>query len=404
MKNNKISFICPISKKNNLLDQINKYIIKKNYIGEIIFIIFDYKNIDIIEIDNFIYNNHNNNINFNIIWYKSTYMNSIIYALNSVLYDDISIINTTNINKIKILTKEKIRKIYNKKNNFLSSSVTKYDIFLLIIIYIIIKFINIIVEFKFIIILLLFIKNKIHLKWNNNINRNNIIYEKHKINHIALILDGNRRYSKNNKINKEFQHYIGFYKMYEILNVIKNVGIKFITIYAFSEENWKRDENEIKIIMSFIDKINISYKLHKKNKNGIFHDMEINILSTNKDKFNKETIRSIDSIHNIKKMGTNKFTLNICLNYGGRQEINNALIKMKNNNKNNINEFLLTKNCPDLDVMVRFGKVKRISNFLLYQLAYTEIFFVNKYFPEVVPHDIYNIIEEFNLRKRNFGK
>lgn len=233
-----------------------------------------------------------------------------------------------------------------------------------------------------------------------------------KIKHIALILDGNRRYSKNLELNKYNQHKYGFFKTLEIIEIIKKLNINHITLYAFSEENWKRDEYEIKSILGFLKLIERLYEMNKKINIGLFHNVKINILFTDKSKFNKDILDCIDNITNISNIGYNEFIVNICVSYGGQQEIKNAFINMYNDIINNnidinnidINNYLLTKESPNLDLMVRFGKVNRISNFLLYQVAYSEIHFIDKNLPEVDIYDVNHIIYRFMSSDRRYGK
>ena len=147
----------------------------------------------------------------------------------------------------------------------------------------------------------------------------------------------------------------------------------------------------------------------KNTPNSLLYDVKINILSTNEKKFSKKTLETINSVHNISRAScNNNYNINLCFNYGGREEIINTSKKLVKKgleiNEENFTKNLLTGECPELDIMIRFGNEKRISNFLLYQLAYTELFFINKLLPEVSINDMDKILLEYTNRNIRKGK
>jgi undecaprenyl diphosphate synthase len=368
MINNNISLLYPT---NNNTDEIIKKI--KNIINiypNIKILIVDYGSTDdsIYNIYEFIKEYNNYNIKF--IIKKNLLNKSIKYALNFINTDNTYIYNST-LNKLELFT----------PNTYIKNKYNCYD----------------------------FVVNILYKILKNNL-------PDKKINHIALILDGNRRYSKELKLNNKNQHIYGLFKTIELIEILKEKDIKHITLYAFSEENWKRSEQEINMIMSFLEILKNIYKSNKKFNKGLFKHIKLNILSTSLHRFDKKTQNILNEIKELSNIGINKYTVNLCLSYGGQQEINNACKKAileyidTNSIDTNsidtlcIDKYLLTKDSPPLDIMVRFGKVQRISNFLLYQLAYAELFFIDKYLPEVDKYDIEYIINSYKLRDRRLGK
>ena len=175
--------------------------------------------------------------------------------------------------------------------------------------------------------------------------------------------------------------------------------IPFLTLFTFSTENWKRPESEINFLFDLIRK-----SLKKRLKSIIKQGIKINIIGKKKrlPEDIKETIKIIE-----KKTKTNKvITLNLALNYGSKEEILNACKKIikKGINEKNFEKNLYTKNIPDPDILIRTGGTKRLSNFLLWQIAYSEIFFIDKLWPEFNEKDYSKIIKKFKNIKRNFGK
>ena len=219
------------------------------------------------------------------------------------------------------------------------------------------------------------------------------------IQHVAIIMDGNGRWGKKHKNSRNAGHRAGLNTVEKIIKeTIKN-KIKYLTLYAFSTENWKRPKAEINFLFNLLENflINRVEELHKKNiKLKIIGEKsfssKLNKLLTNSEK---------------KTSKNNKLQINLALNYGSKFELINAF-KVLNNKKDKINEknlakYLQTSNIPDPDLLIRTGNTKRLSNFLLWQLAYSEIFFIEKLWPEFNEKDYNMIIKKFKKIKRNFG-
>ena len=219
------------------------------------------------------------------------------------------------------------------------------------------------------------------------------------LNHVAIIMDGNGRWGLKYQNSRNAGHRAGLNTVEKIIKeTIKN-KIKYLTLYAFSTENWKRPKAEINFLFNLLENflINRVEELHKKNiKLKIIGEKsfssKLNKLLTNSEK---------------KTSKNNKLQINLALNYGSKLELINAF-KILNNKKDKINEknlakYLQTSNIPDPDLLIRTGNTKRLSNFLLWQLAYSEIFFIEKLWPEFNEKDYNMIIKKFKKTKRNFG-
>ncbi len=231
--------------------------------------------------------------------------------------------------------------------------------------------------------------------------------EKNLPKHIALIMDGNRRWAKERNLDIKQGHYAGAENLEKIALYANKIGIKYMTVYAFSTENWKRSETEVKGLMLLL-KAYVEKMLAKTNSNNI----KINILG-DISKLDISLQKSINKILDKTKENTG-LTLNIAFNYGGRDEIVKATQKISEEvKKGNINvedidekmvgDYLYTKGQPDPDIMIRTSGELRLSNFLLWQLAYTEFVFLNKYWPDFNEKDLDNAVEDFQKRHRNFG-
>ncbi len=223
-----------------------------------------------------------------------------------------------------------------------------------------------------------------------------------KLNHVAIIMDGNGRWGLKKKGSRNYGHLKG---IKTVESVIRNSLIKkipYLTLYTFSTENWKRPDSEINFLFDLIRN-----SLKKKLKNIIKQGIKVNIIGRNRGlpKDIKKTIKFIK-----KRTYNNKsITLNLALNYGSKEEILNACKKLirgkeKKINLDNFEKYLYTNKIPDPDILIRTGGTKRLSNFLLWQLAYTEIFFVDKMWPDFNGKDFNEIIKKFYKIKRNFGK
>ena len=220
------------------------------------------------------------------------------------------------------------------------------------------------------------------------------------INHVAIIMDGNGRWGLKNKKSRNLGHKAGLNTVENIIkHTIKN-NIKFLTLYAFSTENWKRPQKEISFLFNLLQNF-LKKKTNKLNKNGI----KLKIIG-DKNNFSKKLKKSLINSEKITK-NNKKLQINLALNYGAKNEILNAisLIKKKKISftENNINKNLYTNDSPNPDILIRTGNTKRLSNFLLWQIAYTEIFFEKKLWPEFSTQDYNRILEKFKQLKRNFG-
>ena len=219
------------------------------------------------------------------------------------------------------------------------------------------------------------------------------------LNHVAIIMDGNGRWGLKHKNSRNKGHEAGIKSVEKIIKeTIKN-KISFLTLYAFSTENWKRPRKEINFIFNLLEtflikKLNNLYKKNIKlkiigNKN---FSRKLNILLKNSEK---------------KTFNNTRLQINLALNYGSKLEILNAFRKLKKNNdkinETNLSKYLQTKNIPDPDILIRTGNTKRLSNFLLWQISYTEIFFEKKLWPDFNEIDYNKIIKKFKKIKRNFG-
>ena len=223
-----------------------------------------------------------------------------------------------------------------------------------------------------------------------------------KLNHVAIIMDGNGRWGLKKKRSRNYGHAQGLKTVEKIIKSSIKQKIPFLTLYTFSTENWRRPENEINFLFNLIRK-SLKNNLTK----IIKQDIKINIIGKRKGLPNdiKKTIKSIEK----KTALCETITVNLALNYGSKEEIINACKKLaqENNKKIDIKSFeqkLYTKGISDPEILIRTGGAKRLSNFLLWQLAYTEIFFIDKLWPDFNEKDFNKIINKFYNIKRNFGK
>jgi len=220
------------------------------------------------------------------------------------------------------------------------------------------------------------------------------------LNHVAIIMDGNGRWGLRNKNTRNEGHKAGLNTVEKIIKETINQKIKYLTLYAFSTENWKRPKKEINYLFRLLENflLNRIEDLHKKN-------IKLNIIGV------RNFSKKLNKLLNLSEKKTSKNTtlqINLALNYGSKFEIINALKKMNKNNdkinEKNLSKYLQTKNTPDPEILIRTGNTKRLSNFLLWQLAYSEIFFEKKLWPDFNERDYIKIIKKFKKIKRNFGK
>ena len=220
------------------------------------------------------------------------------------------------------------------------------------------------------------------------------------LNHVAIIMDGNGRWGIKYKNSRNAGHKAGLKTVEKIIKeTIKN-KIKFLTLFAFSTENWKRPKKEIDYLFNLLENFLISRieDLHKQN-------IKLKILGSKK--FTKRLNQLLNKCEKKTKKNS-KLQINLALNYGSKSELIGAFKKIKisksNINEKNVARNLQTKNIPDPDLLIRTGNTKRLSNFLLWQLAYSEIFFEKKLWPAFNEKDYNRIVKEYSKIKRNFGK
>ena len=220
------------------------------------------------------------------------------------------------------------------------------------------------------------------------------------IKHVAIIMDGNGRWGIKYKSSRTAGHRAGLNTVEVIIKESIKSKIKYLTLYTFSTENWKRPKKEITFLFNLLENFLLK-KINVLIKNGIKLKIigDKKLLSSKLKKLLKES--------ELKTSKNNKLQINLALNYGSKNEILHAvkrLIKVKKAlTKKNIENHLYTKNIPNPDLLIRTGNTNRLSNFLLWQLAYTEIFFEKKLWPDFKSKDYNKILNKFKLLKRNFG-
>ena len=220
------------------------------------------------------------------------------------------------------------------------------------------------------------------------------------LNHVAIIMDGNGRWGLKYRNSRNVGHKEGLKTVETIIkSSIKN-KIKFLTLYAFSTENWKRPKKEINYLFKLLENF-LTKRLDDIHKQNI----KIKILGYKK--FSKKLNFLLNTAEK-KTIKNTKLQINLALNYGSKLELINAFKKIERNkikiNEKNLEKHLQTKNIPDPDILIRTGNTKRLSNFLLWQLAYSEIFFEKKLWPAFTEKDYIKIIKEYKNIKRNFGR
>lgn len=222
--------------------------------------------------------------------------------------------------------------------------------------------------------------------------------------HIAIIMDGNRRWAKEKNLPSAMGHKKGVDALKTTLRACKDFGIKYLTVYAFSTENWKRKKEEVDFLMELLA-ITLTNELAEMHSEGVVISF-IGDISKLSDKLQKILANSVETTKN--NTGVH---LQIAFNYGARDEIVNAVksivakgIKPEDITEEMISENLYTKNIPDPDLLIRTGGEKRISNYLLWQIAYSEILVTDEYWPEFGRDSLARAVEEFKNRQRRFGK
>lgn len=221
--------------------------------------------------------------------------------------------------------------------------------------------------------------------------------------HLAIIPDGNRRWARKNGVPTFEGHKRGIENFKKITSFCKKKGIKILTFFTFSTENWKRPKAEINYLMRLF-KETINSSIEKLHKEGV----RLKVIGERKG-LPKEVIKAIERAESLTK-NNKEALLNLALNYGGRREIISAIEKIiKENKKYKITEnvferYLWTKDLPDPDLIIRTGGEKRISNFLIWQMAYSELYFSKKFWPDFTTKDLSRILKDYQKRERRFGK
>jgi len=219
------------------------------------------------------------------------------------------------------------------------------------------------------------------------------------LNHVAIIMDGNGRWGLKKKNSRNAGHRAGLNTVEKIIKETIKQKIQYLTLFTFSTENWKRPKKEITYLLNLLENFLID-KIEDLNKQNI----KLNIIGV------KNFSKKLNSLLNISEKKTSKNTklqINLALNYGSKFELLNAFKNLNKNNEKisekNLKKYLQTKNIPDPEILIRTGNTKRLSNFLLWQIAYTEIFFEKKLWPDFNENDYIKIIKSFKKIKRNFG-
>lgn len=218
--------------------------------------------------------------------------------------------------------------------------------------------------------------------------------------HVALLMDGNRRWAKKNKLPKLEGHRRSANNLDEIMTHAKKLGISYLTLWAFSTENWRRDKKEVDYLFDLLREFSKKYK--KKflaEKNRFKH-------IGRKDRIPSDVKAIIEDFEESTKE-FESFTVIIAVDYGGRNDIVRAIKDLNNSGKkvteNNISDFLDTKGIPDPDLIIRTGGEIRLSGFMAWQATYSELYFTDTLFPEFGPKELEKAIKDFSKRKRNFG-
>ena len=220
------------------------------------------------------------------------------------------------------------------------------------------------------------------------------------LNHVAIIMDGNGRWGLKYRNSRNAGHKEGLKTVEKIIKASIKYKIKFLTLYAFSTENWKRPKKEINYLFNLLE----NFLTHRLND---IHNQNIRIKILGDKKFSTK-LNNLLNYAEKKTSKNSKLQINLALNYGSKLELLNAFKKINKKkikiNEKNLEKHLQTKYIPDPDILIRTGNTKRLSNFLLWQLAYSEIFFEKKLWPAFTEKDYKKIIKNFKNIKRNFGK
>ena len=219
-----------------------------------------------------------------------------------------------------------------------------------------------------------------------------------KLNHVAFIMDGNGRWGEKKKRGRNYGHLKGVETVKKIVKSSIKLRIPIVTFYVFSSENWKRPKSEVSFLFNLINQ----YFL-KEIENVIKQGVKINIIGDVRPLANRLKKTFLKSVKLTKN--NTRITVNLAINYGSKNEILETLKKIKKKiNIKNFEKNLYTRNMPDPEILIRTGGHQRFSNFLLWQLAYAELFFLKKLWPDFNSNDLIRVINEYKKRKRNFGR
>ena len=219
------------------------------------------------------------------------------------------------------------------------------------------------------------------------------------VKHVAIIMDGNGRWGIKHKKSRNLGHKEGLKTVEKIIKASIKNKIKYLTLYAFSTENWKRPKKEINFLFNLLENFLLS-------KISEFNKQNIKLKIIGKKIFSKK-INTLLNKSEKKTSRNKKLQINLALNYGSKSEIVHSLDIINKNkkriNEKNISKHLFTQNIPDPDLLIRTGNTQRLSNFLLWQLAYSEIFFEKKLWPDFNENDYNGVLKKYKKIKRNFG-
>ena len=221
-----------------------------------------------------------------------------------------------------------------------------------------------------------------------------------RLNHVAIIMDGNGRWGLKHKKSRNAGHKAGLKTVEKIIKTTIKNKIKYLTLYAFSTENWKRPKKEINFLFNLLENFLTERidDLHKQN-------IKLKIIG---EKIFSSKLNKLLKLSEKKTLNNKKLQINLALNYGSKTELISAFKKLQKNkvkiSEYNIKRYLLTSNIPDPDILIRTGNTQRLSNFLLWQLAYTEIFFEKKLWPDFNEKDFSKILYKYKKIRRNFGR
>ena len=221
-----------------------------------------------------------------------------------------------------------------------------------------------------------------------------------RLNHVAIIMDGNGRWGLKHKKSRNAGHKAGLKTVEKIIKTTIKNKIKYLTLYAFSTENWRRPKKEINFLFNLLENFLTERidDLHKQN-------IKLKIIG---EKIFSSKLNKLLKLSEKKTLNNKKLQINLALNYGSKTELISAFKKLQKNkvkiSEYNIKRYLLTSNIPDPDILIRTGNTQRLSNFLLWQLAYTEIFFEKKLWPDFNEKDFSKILHKYKKIRRNFGR